>query len=160
MRAMTSKAAAEVVLMSAWLGAAIIVAAAVAPAAFAVLPSRTLAGALVGRVLPVVFFSGLAVGLVGAAMRLGAKSTAGIKVYIPSIAIVISCAVAQLVIAPRIDRIRSAITGPVEALSLNDPRREAFGQLHGLSVMLLGVAMLSAIAGVCMLLLGRDHSVS
>ena len=38
-------------LLDAWLGAAIFVAAFVAPAAFAVLPTRALAGAIVGRIL-------------------------------------------------------------------------------------------------------------
>ena len=51
------------VLLSAWLGAAVLVATVVAPAAFAVLPTRTLAGALVGRVLPVLFIAGLVVAL-------------------------------------------------------------------------------------------------
>ena len=53
-----------ITLLAAWLGATIIVGAVVAPAAFAVLPSRTLAGALVGRVLPPLFWSGVAVGFV------------------------------------------------------------------------------------------------
>ena len=45
-------------LLSALLGAGILFASVVAPAAFAALPSRSLAGALVGRVLPVVFVAG------------------------------------------------------------------------------------------------------
>ena len=39
----------SIALVAAWLGAALVVAAVVAPAAFDVLPTRTLAGALVGR---------------------------------------------------------------------------------------------------------------
>jgi hypothetical protein len=50
-------------LLGAWIGAALLMAAAVAPAAFAVLPTRALAGALVGRVLPPVFGGGIVVGL-------------------------------------------------------------------------------------------------
>ena len=61
-----SSGAISVVALSAWLGAAVLVAAVVAPAAFAVLPTRTLAGALVGRVLPVLFYSGAVVGVVAA----------------------------------------------------------------------------------------------
>ena len=48
-------------LLSAWLGAAVLFSSVVAPAAFAALPSRTLAGALVGRVLPAVFFAGIVI---------------------------------------------------------------------------------------------------
>ena len=55
-------------LLSAWLGASILFAAVVAPAAFTILPSRSLAGALVGRVLPVVFASGLVVALLALAL--------------------------------------------------------------------------------------------
>jgi len=53
----------EIVLLAAWLGAAIFFSVVVAQAAFAVLPTRTLAGALVGRILPVLFFAGMILGL-------------------------------------------------------------------------------------------------
>jgi hypothetical protein len=125
-------------VVSAWLGAALLLAASVAPAAFAVLPSRTLAGALVGRVLPSVFIAGIAVAALAAlgqgAWRRGAALIMGA-----------TCAAAQFVVAPRIERIRAAIGGPVDALAETDPRRMAFGRLHGLSVALLGVAMLAAL---------------
>jgi len=52
-----------IALLAAWLGAACFVASVVAPAAFDVLPTRTLAGALVGRVIPVLFWSGVIVGV-------------------------------------------------------------------------------------------------
>src|SRR5437899_2098491 len=63
----------EVILLALWLGAGIVVSAVVAPAAFAVLPTRTLAGALVGRVLPVIFLSGIAVGAVVIALAKGSR---------------------------------------------------------------------------------------
>jgi len=53
------------ILLSAWLGAGVLFATVVAPAAFAVLPSRALAGALVGRVLPVIFVSGIVAAVAG-----------------------------------------------------------------------------------------------
>ena len=53
-----SFSAIAVALMSAWLGAALLTSASLAPAAFAVLPDRTLAGDVVGRVLAVVFVRG------------------------------------------------------------------------------------------------------
>src|SRR4029077_12340066 len=52
----------ETVLLAVWIGAALLFALVVAPAAFAVLPTRTLAGALVGRVLPVIFYAGVVIG--------------------------------------------------------------------------------------------------
>jgi hypothetical protein len=136
-------------LLCGWIGAAVVVSAAVAPAAFAVLPSRTLAGALVGRVLPVLFWSGILVGVASAALTWSlpqrtARATA-------AAAVVLACAVAQLVVTPRIERIRSAVAGPMDALATGDERRIAFGRLHGVSVGLLGIAMLAALVAAVLL---------
>lgn len=141
--------AAQLLVAASWLGAGILFAAAVAPAAFAALPTRTLAGALVGRVLPVVFYWGLAAGialvLLARAGRRGRLVTAG---TVAGLITAVSCAVGQLVIAPRIERARAAIPGSVEQLPRDDPRRVAFGRLHGASVLWLGVGMLAAAASV------------
>ncbi len=140
----------SLVVLAAWLGAALLVAGVVAPAAFAVLPSRTLAGALVGRVLPVLFWSGMALGLAVAAMGWslphGAWRTAA------ALVVAAACAAAQLVVAPRIARLREQIGGAVAALDPADPRRQAFGRLHALSVAWLGVAGLAALVVVFLLI--------
>ena len=135
-----------IVLLSAWLGAAVLAAAAVAPAAFAVLPSRTLAGALVGRVLPAVFWSGIVVALVGAAVA--RITSVGAMATLSTIVLLVTCGIAQLVISPRIARIRDSIGGPVDALSPGDPRRQAFGQLHGLSIGVLGAGVVAATVAI------------
>jgi hypothetical protein len=112
--------------LAAWLGAAVLLAASVAPAAFAVLPSRTLAGAIVGRVLPVLFITGLAIGL-GAALiesswrRWAAFVMAG------------ACAIDQFSIGRRIHQLQG-VSGT-----------DAFRRLHALSVAFLGVAMIAAL---------------
>lgn len=124
-----------------WLGAALLLAAVVAPAAFAALPSRTLAGALVGRILPVVFISGCVAGV--AALVLG--EPAGAIRTTAAIVWVASCAIAQFVVTPRIERLRGA-AGPIDALAPDAPLRVAFGRLHGVSVGLLGLGMLAALA--------------
>ncbi len=129
-------------LLAAWLGAALLVAAVVAPAAFAVLPTRTLAGALVGRVLPVLFWSGLALGVVLAAF--GGRTGFGKVGMASSIALAVASAAAQLGIAPRIEVLRASIGSAVDALDPSDPRRMAFGRMHGISVMLMGVGMIAA----------------
>lgn len=144
------------VALSAWLGAAVLVAAVVAPAAFAVLPSRMLAGALVGRVLPALFWSGTAVG--GAVVvRTVLASGAGSWLAAAGGVLALACATAQLVITPRIEWIRASISVPVDMLESSDPRRIAFGKLHGLSLLSLGVAMLAAaVAGwLCVRMLSR-----
>jgi hypothetical protein len=131
-------------LLAAWIGAAALVAAVVAPAAFAVLPTRALAGALVGRVLPVVFVAGLVAGL-GAAV-LGWSAGAGFgraRLVLPLLAAAL-CAAAQFGVGPRIQRVRAQIGPSVEALPPTDPLRREFGRLHGVSVALMGAGMLAA----------------
>jgi Domain of unknown function (DUF4149) len=149
-RALTD--AAGTLLLCAWLGAALVVAVVVAPAAFAVLPSRSLAGALVGRVLPAIFWSGMAIGLVTAVLAWSlphrAWSAGG------AVVLALACGVAQLGVAPRIERIRASIDGAVDALDPADPRRQAFGRLHGMSVAWLALGGVAA--GVVLVVLVRD----
>ena len=138
-------AVASLIVASAWLGAALLFVAVVAPAAFAALPTRTLAGALVGAVLPAIFHSGIVVGAVlavaGMTLRRGRIVTPG---TVGGFLIAISCAAAQFVVAPRIERARVSIGGPIESVPSSDPRRVAFGRLHGASVAWLGVALVGA----------------
>jgi len=139
-----SRVPSSALLLAAWLGAGVLFAAVVAPAAFAVLPSRTLAGALVGRVLPVLFAAGIVVAL--ASLWLD-RSTTEPRARVRRAALIliaVSCAVAQFGIGPRIERIRREIGGPVEQLSPDDERRVAFGRLHAASVGWLGLAMVAA----------------
>lgn len=135
----------ELALLLLWLGGAILFAAIVAPSLFATLPTRTLAGAVVGRILPAIFYSGMVVGLVTAILDWQARrewswrggATGGLIMLV-------SCAVAQLVISPRIERVRESIGGVIENLPADDPRRAEFGMLHAVSVGWLGIAMLCA----------------
>jgi hypothetical protein len=120
----------------------------VAPAAFAVLPSRTLAGALVGQVLPPIFLSGILISLIGVAVdRPAVGRRHGVRRW-ALLVVAASCAIAQFVVAPRIERVRRDIGGPVEQLAATDPRRITFGRLHAVSVGWLGLAMVSAAATV------------
>lgn len=131
-------------LLAAWLGAAILLSAVVAPAAFAVLPSRTLAGALVGQVLPPIFLAGIVVALIAVVVdQPGVGRRHGVR-RVALLVVAASCAIAQFVVAPRIERVRRDIGGPVESLAVTDPRRITFGRLHAVSVGWLGLAMLSA----------------
>jgi len=135
---------AEACLLALWLGAALFFAVAVAPAAFDVLPDSALAGALVGRVLPPLFFAGALCGLVVLAIELrDRRSGRGVRAG-GAVVMVAACAVAQLVLGARIARLRSAVDRPIAQLAPDDARRVAFGRLHGLSVASLGAAMLGA----------------
>jgi hypothetical protein len=140
-RTMTAGLSAVVVL-SLWLGATLVVVAVVAPAAFAVLPTRTLAGALVGRVLPVLFFSGVVVGIAAALLARG-QPRAPLR-FASGLAMSVACLAAQLVVTPRIERLRLEAGRPIDQLAAGDSRRATFGRLHAASVALLGVAALAA----------------
>jgi hypothetical protein len=135
----------ELAVLLLWLGGAILFSAIVAPSLFAALPTRTLAGAVVGRVLPSIFYSGMVVGLATMVLDWRGRgewtwrggTTGGLIVLL-------SCAIAQLVVSPRIERVRASIGGMLDSLAPDDPRRAAFGRLHAVSVGWLGVAMLCA----------------
>ena len=74
-------------------------------------------GALVGRVLPAIFYAGVVIGslivildLIGRRRDRGGGPAAGAVSAL-------ACAVAQLVVGTRIDRLRAAIGGPLDALA-------------------------------------------
>ena len=139
----------ELGALAVWLGAALLFSAVVAPAAFAVLPTRTLAGDIVGRVLPVIFYAGMAVGLLTIVLaRADAEEWRWSTATVAGALIIAACAGAQFIVGSRIELVRSRIAGPVDALAPGDPLRVEFGRLHGVSVGLLGVAMLAAAAAL------------
>ncbi len=149
MAARVSSPTVEVIALAVWLGAAAFFSAAVAPALFAVLPSRALAGAVVGRLLPAILYAGMIIGILVIAIE--ATSSAGWQWRGRgglSALIVIACGVAQFVIGARIERVRARIPGAIDDLPLDDARRIAFGRLHGMSVAWLGIAMLAALAAL------------
>ena len=146
-------------VLALWLGAATFFSIAVAPALFAVLPSRSLAGEVVGRLLPGIFYSGILVAAVVAVTQFRAQSSWSWRGRETAAAVMIAaCGVAQLVVAPRIDRLRAEIGGPLEILPVDDARRVAFGRLHGASVAWLGLAMIAAL--VILVILARALNAS
>jgi hypothetical protein len=135
-------------LLAAWLGAGLLFTTVVAPAAFRVLPARMLAGAVVGQVLPVIFVSGMVVAAV--AFVITARQSLRAKRWVQTgLALcLLGCGVAQFGIAPRIRVLRDALPANLEEVPPTDPRRATFGKLHGVSVAVLGAAMLGAAAAL------------
>jgi hypothetical protein len=136
------------IVLAVWLGAALLMATTVGQAAFAVLPTRQLAGALVGRILPVVFLSGIAAGVLAHMLSMRAGIRATWVARLGGLALVGGCLVAQAVVAPKIEALRKVLPASIESLPVTDPQRQSFGRLHGVSVALLGVAMLGAAATI------------
>jgi len=145
------------IVLAAWIGATLYFSVVVTRAAFAVLPTRTMAGALVGQTLPILFDTGMLVGaiLVGAALLspAGAARTASLA---GGVAILALTALARFVILARIARLRAAMPTIIDSLPVTDPSRRAFGQLHAMSVGALGLALLIGLIVVIILV----HSLS
>jgi hypothetical protein len=130
----------SIALLAAWLGVALFIAAVIAPAAFAVLPTRALAGALVGRALPVLFVAGLAL---GAIITVGYASTARL-VAIGGL-ILLAGNAAALMIERRLHSLLIVVGVPIDTLAMTDPRRLEFGRLHGISVLMMGIGVVGAL---------------
>lgn len=145
----------RLLLAALWLGGAAFFSFAVAPAAFAVLPTRDLAGALVARTLSVVNVGGFAVGLLllatfpfarGRVRRaaLGAEALA-------LAAVAASSAAGHWLIAARLRDLRARMSAPIDTLAAADPLRVAFNDLHGYSVAALTVGMLAGAAALLLI---------
>ncbi|GAC1516692.1 MAG: hypothetical protein NVS1B4_13090 [Gemmatimonadaceae bacterium] len=132
----------QLIALAAWLGAAVSLAAVVAPATFAVLPNRSLAGLVIGRVLPAIFVSGCLVGVGVAAAVMVAGG--GWQRLAAGLALALSCGGAQWVVSPLLERVRRE-GAPLETLAPADARRLRFGRLHAISVACLA---LGGVAGV------------
>ncbi len=146
----------RMLLLAAWLGAAIFFSAAVAPSAFAVLRSFSLtnageiAGSIVTRTLSVVNISGFVVEFAVARHGVCAQEEyCGVgRSFFRSILLVImaiATAVGEWVIAAKMRGLRAAMHGQIDQLPLTDANRMAFAALHGYSVAALGVAIIAAL---------------
>jgi hypothetical protein len=147
----------RLLLTAVWLGAAVYFSFAVAPSAFAVLPTRELAGALVTRTLSVVNVGGFFVGLLllfTAPFGRAAVSRFALRAEALALAGIASLTAAgHWVIAARLRSLRAQMGAPIDVVPAGDPLRVAFNSLHGYSVWALGLAMLAGV--VALLLIAR-----
>jgi Domain of unknown function (DUF4149) len=151
-------------LLAAWLGAAVLFSVVVAPAAFSVLRmyqlpnSSEIAGAIVSRSLAAINLSGFCIGVLLLVMLfLRRKSGIRWELLLQFITIGVAtlmCAIGEWVIAARMRALRGTMILPIDRLAQEDPGRIAFSELHRYSVMVLAVAMIAALIGS--LLLARE----
>ena len=144
-------------LLSAWLGAAIFFSAIVAPTAFATLRSyhvanvNEIAGGIVNRALSVINVSGVLISLAVLALTLSVeRKNMKAPVVASSTALMLmalATAAGHWVIAAKMRSLRLAMV-TVDLVSPDDPRRVAFNNLHRYSVISLMLAMLAAIAAI------------
>ena len=151
-------------MLACWFGAALFFGAVVAPAAFGVLRSfglpnaNEIAGSIVTRSLSVINIAGFFIAL------LLLVTTILRRTYLSRWSFVVECvclglialatAVGHWVIAARMRALRVAMVMPIDQIAADDPRRIAFGNLHGYSVNALSLAMIAAL--VAMVLMARS----
>jgi hypothetical protein len=130
-----------------WIGGLLFFAFAVAPAAFSVLPTRHLAGTLVGRTLGTLHWMGIFSGLVFLASSLiYSQLTRGTPHAFAArnVLIILMLAltlVSQFGIIPRMDTLRASI-GEIDSVPPDNPARLQFDALHVWSTRVEGGVLL------------------
>lgn len=138
----------RLLLLALWLGAACFFVA-VAQSAFAVLPSRELAGSIVSRTLLILNVSGLIVGAILLLTSFLRQVDANrLRVWAERFLLLIltaACAVGQFVIGLWLSYIRSQINRPIDEVAADDPLKIQFDTLHEYSVWILFAGMIAAL---------------
>lgn len=139
----------RLLLLAIWLGAALFFIG-VAQSAFAVLPSREMAGSVVNRTLSILNYSGLGVGLILVLTSLITRGAVNrILLWAERVLLVLivaACAVGQFVIGLWMQFTRAQMGGrPIDELAADDPLRMQFNDLHEYSVWVLMAGMIAAL---------------
>lgn len=145
----------RLLLLAAWIGAAIFFSATVAPSAFQVsrgfgLPNAgEVAGSIVTRTLSVVNTSGFIVSVLLLVLSFVFRKSYSRGALIAQVALLAvvatATAVGEWVIAARMRGLRTAMAIPIDQVSISDPLKVAFQTLHGYSVAALSVAIIAAL---------------
>ena len=147
---------AEVLLLSVWLGSMIFFSFAVAPSAFAVLPTRELAGAMVTSSMTKVELLGLVIGSLLILIQLATWRVRGSGSAIKILGLGLICvmiaaaALSRFWISSQMVLLRVAMGGHIDDVPVTDALRVQFNNLHQYSVALMGTAM---VAGLVVLFL-------
>lgn len=139
----------RLLLLSLWLGAAVFFIA-VAQSAFAVLPQRELAGAVVGRTLSVLNFAGLAIAVV-LLLTSFVISRAPVNKFLLwaerflLLVVAAACGVGQFAIGWMLASVRGQMGRPIDEVAADDPLRIQFNNLHQWSEWTLLGGMIAAL---------------
>ena len=128
-----------------WIGGIIFFSFVVAPALFSLLPSQELAARVVSRSLGSLHLIGLTCGLIFLAATLLTELKRARVLRLVVVAMILLTAYSQFRITPRMQQIREAVGGPIQALPPQDAGRAAFDRLHQISVILEGVVLVAGI---------------
>jgi uncharacterized membrane protein len=140
-----------------WVGGLIFFAFVVAPSAFAVLPTRHLAGSVVSRTLGALHWMGIISGVVylvcsllDSRLRTGAAPPFALR-NILIVLMLVCTLISQFAVTPRMHAIRAAVV-EIDTVPVTDPARVEFNALHvwserlekGVFLMGLGLVYLTA----------------
>lgn len=138
----------RLLILGIWLGAAVFFIG-VAQNAFAVLPQRELAGAVVNRNLSLLNYGGLAiVVLLILTSFIAVGNVNKFLLWIERFLLLLigaACAVGQFVIGFWLASVRAQIGRPIDEVAADDPLRVQFNMLHEYSVWVLMTAMVAAL---------------
>ena len=138
----------RLLLIGLWLGAAVFFIA-VAQSAFAIMPTRELAGNLVNQTLAILNYAGIGIAVIAILTSLIVPS--GIRkvgLWAERILLIIlglACAVGQFVISWWMLLLRTQMGRPIDEVPLEDPLRIQFGALHQYSSWVMLTAMIAAL---------------
>ncbi len=139
----------RLLLLGVWFGAAVFFSFAVAPSAFAVLPSREAAGAMVSRSLMIVNGAGIIIGLILLATSFAGMIAANrILLWaerILLIALPTACAVGLFLGTFWLPSVKAQMGRPIDEVAADDPLRIQFNNLHEYSVWVLVIGMVAAL---------------
>jgi len=138
----------RLLILGIWLGAAVFFIG-VAQTAFAVLPQRELAGAVVSRTLSLLNFSGLAIAtLLILSSLIGVASINKFWLWVERFLLLLIgavCAIGQFVIGIWLSSVRAQMGRPIDEIAADDPLRIQFNMLHEYSVWVLFTGMIAAL---------------
>ena len=139
----------EVLLLGVWLGSMMFFSFAVAPSAFAVLPTREMAGVMVTSSIGKVEVLGLIIGASLILMHLAnwrsRQSNRATKILQAALLLLMiaSAGLSHFWISPAMVSLRVGMGGHIDNVPVTDPMRIQFNDLHQYSVGLMSAAMIS-----------------
>jgi hypothetical protein len=143
---------AEALLISAWLGSMIFFSFAVAPSAFAALPTRELAGKVVTSAISKVEVMGLVIGPLLILIQLSGWRARRMTTAAKSLRLILLCvmvamaALSRFWVSAKLVSLRLAMGGLIDDVAATHPLRVEFNDLHRFSVWFMGTAMLAGLA--------------
>ncbi len=139
----------RLLLLGVWLGSAVFFVG-VAQSAFAVMPTRELAGTIVNRTLSILNYEGLGIAVILILMSLIATKNAN-RILVWSerfllLVVAAACAVNQFVVGLMLSSVRGQMGGrPIDEIAADDPLKIRFDNLHEYSVWILMAGMAAAL---------------